>query len=69
MKIQQIAEEMVKLIREGNNKQAKNIFYADDIVSVEGNGDKLEALMQYTKKVLTGRLRFQKFIPHRFQIR
>lgn len=42
--IQQIAEEMVKLIREGNNKQAKNIFYADDIVSVEGNGDKLEGI-------------------------
>jgi len=44
MKIQQIAGEVVKLIREGKNKQAKDIFYADDIVSIEGNGDKLEGI-------------------------
>jgi hypothetical protein len=44
MKIQQIAGEVVKLIREGKNKQAKQIFYADDIVSIEGNGDKLEGI-------------------------
>ena len=44
MKIQQIAEEVVKLIREGKNKQAKDTFYADDIVSIEGNGNKLEGV-------------------------
>ena len=44
MKIQQIAGEIVKLIREGKNKQAKDIFYADDIVSIEVNGDKLEGI-------------------------
>jgi hypothetical protein len=44
MKIQQIAEEVVKLIREGKNKQAKDIFYAADIVSIEGNGDKSEGI-------------------------
>jgi len=44
MKIQQIAEEVAKLIGEGNNKQAKDLFYADDIISVEGNGDKLEGI-------------------------
>jgi hypothetical protein len=44
MEIQQIAEEVVKLIREGKNKEAKDTFYADDIVSIEGNGDKLEGI-------------------------
>lgn len=44
MKIQQIAEELVKLIREGKNKEAKDLFYADDIISMEGNGDKLEGI-------------------------
>jgi ketosteroid isomerase-like protein len=44
MKIQQIAEEVVKLIREGKNKQAKDLFYADDIISVEGNGYRLEGI-------------------------
>lgn len=44
MEIQQIAEEVVKLIREGKNKQAKDTFYADDIVSMEGNGYRLEGI-------------------------
>ena len=44
MKILQIAEEVVKLIREGKNRQAKDIFYADNIISIEGNGDKLEGI-------------------------
>jgi len=44
MKIEQIAHEVVKLIREGKNKQAKDTFYADDIVSIEGNGDKLAGI-------------------------
>jgi len=44
MKIQQIAEELVKLIREGKNKEAKDIFYAADIVSIEGNGYRLEGI-------------------------
>ena len=44
MKIQQIAEEVVKLIREGKNKQAKDLFYADDIISIEGNGYRLEGI-------------------------
>jgi hypothetical protein len=44
MNIQQIAGEIVKFIREGKNKQAKETFYADDIVSVEGNGDKSEGI-------------------------
>lgn len=38
MNIQEIADEVIKLIREGKNKQAKDLFYADDIVSIEGNG-------------------------------
>jgi hypothetical protein len=38
MKIEQIAGEVVKLIREGKNKQVKETFYADNIVSIEGNG-------------------------------
>src|ERR1700678_2674251 len=50
MKIQQIAGEVVKLIREGKNKQAKQIFYADDIVSIEGNGDKLEGIEAIRQK-------------------
>src|ERR1700743_3069292 len=44
MNIQHIAGEVVKLIREGNNKQAKEIFYADNIVSIEGNGYKVEGI-------------------------
>jgi ketosteroid isomerase-like protein len=44
MKIQQIAEEVVELIRDGKNKEAKDTFYADDIVSVEGNGYRLEGI-------------------------
>ena len=44
MKIQQIAEEVVKLIREGKNKQAKDTFYADNIVSIEGDGYKSEGI-------------------------
>jgi ketosteroid isomerase-like protein len=44
MNIQQIAGEVVRLIREGKNKQAKVAFYADDIVSVEGNGNTLEGI-------------------------
>jgi hypothetical protein len=44
MNIQYIAEEVVILIREGKNKQAKDLFYANNIVSVEGNGDKLEGI-------------------------
>ena len=50
MQIQQIATEVVKLIREGNNKQAKEIFYADNIISIEGNGDKLEGIEAIHKK-------------------
>jgi len=44
MKIQQIAEEVTALIREGKNKQAKDLFYADNIISIEGNGDKSEGI-------------------------
>jgi len=44
MNIQHIANEVVKLIREGSNKQAKDLFYADDIISIEGNGDKAEGI-------------------------
>ena len=50
MNIQQIAGEVVRLIREGKNKQAKDTFYADDIVSVEGNGDKLEGIKAIYQK-------------------
>jgi hypothetical protein len=49
MNIQQIAGEVVKLIREGKNKQVKDTFYADNIVSIEGNGYTLtgiDAVMQ-----------------------
>lgn len=44
MNIQDIAGEIVKLIREGKNKQAKDTFYADDIISIEGNGYRLEGI-------------------------
>jgi len=44
MKIQEIAEEVVKLIRAGKNKEAKDTFYADDIISIEGNGYRLEGI-------------------------
>ena len=44
MEIQQIASEIVTLIRQAKNKQAKDAFYADNIVSIEGNGDKLEGI-------------------------
>ena len=44
MNTQQIAEDVVKLIREGKNKQAKDLFYADNIVSIEGNGDRLQGI-------------------------
>ena len=50
MNIQQIAGEVVKLIRQGKNKQAKDAFYEDDIVSVEGNGDKLEGIKAIYQK-------------------
>jgi len=50
MKIQQIAGEVVKLIHEGKNKQAKDIFYAGDIVSIEGNGEKLEGIEAIRQK-------------------
>jgi len=50
MEIQQIAEKVVKLIREGKNGQVKDTFYADDIVSIEGNGDKIEGIDAIHKK-------------------
>jgi hypothetical protein len=50
MKIQQIAEATVKLIREGKNKEAKDLFYADNIISIEGNGDKLAGIEAIHKK-------------------
>jgi hypothetical protein len=53
MNIQQIAGEVIKLIREGKNKQAKDTFYADDIVSVEGNGDKLQGIKAIYQKSQT----------------
>ena len=50
MEIQQIAAEVVKLIREGKNGQAKDKFYADNIISIEGNGDKTEGIDAIHKK-------------------
>ena len=44
MNITEIAAEIVKLIREGKNKQAKDLFYADNIISIEGNGNKSEGI-------------------------
>jgi hypothetical protein len=52
METQQIAEVVVKLIREGKNKEVKDLFYSDNILSIEGNGDKLagiEAIHQKSK--------------------
>jgi ketosteroid isomerase-like protein len=48
--IQQIANDVVILIREGKNKQAKNLYYADDIVSIEGNGDTLQGIEAIRQK-------------------
>ena len=50
MNIEQVAREVVKLIREGKNKQAKDQFYADDIISIEGNGERLEGIDAIHKK-------------------
>jgi hypothetical protein len=59
MKTQQVAEAVTRLIREGKNKQAKDTFYSDNIVSIEGNGDRLEGIeairqksMDWTAQVL-----------------
>jgi hypothetical protein len=50
MGTQQIAADLTKMIREGKNKQAKELFYADNIVSIEGNGDKLEGIEAIYRK-------------------
>ena len=50
MEIQQIAAEVVQLIREGKNKDAKDKFYATDIISVEGNGDKVQGIEAVLQK-------------------
>ena len=39
MEVQSIADQLVRLCREGKNQEAKDLFYADDIVSIEGNGE------------------------------
>jgi len=44
MNTEQVAQEVVKLIRAGKNGEAKDTFYADHIVSIEGNKDKLEGI-------------------------
>jgi hypothetical protein len=49
-KTQQIAEVLVKLIREGKNKEVKDLFYADNIISIEGNGDKLTGIQAIHQK-------------------
>lgn len=50
MNTEQVAQEVVKLIRQGKNGQAKDIFYADNIVSIEGNGDRIEGIDAIHKK-------------------
>ncbi len=50
MELQQVAGEVVKLIREGKSKQAKDMFYADNIVSIEGDGDKIEGINAIRQK-------------------
>lgn len=50
MSIQQIANDVVILIREGKNKQAKNLYYSDNIVSIEGNGDTLQGIEAIRQK-------------------
>ncbi|OKS88754.1 SnoaL-like domain-containing protein [Mucilaginibacter polytrichastri] len=50
MEIKQIAEELVSLVREGKNKEAKEKFYSADIISIEGNGDKVEGIAAVYEK-------------------
>ena len=50
MDIQQIAANVVKLIREGKNKEAKEQYYSNNIVSIEGNGEKLEGIQAIYEK-------------------
>lgn len=50
MNTQQIAAGIVKLIREGKNKQAKDLLYAENIISIEGNGEKLEGIEAIRQK-------------------
>lgn len=50
MDIQQLAGEVVKLIREGKNKQAKDQHYSSNIVSIEGNGEKSEGIQAIYQK-------------------
>jgi hypothetical protein len=52
MNIDYIAAELVKLIREGKNKEAKDLFYADNTVSVEGNGYRVEGIEAIHQKSL-----------------
>lgn len=44
MNIEQVARELIKMAREGKNKEAKEMLYANDIISIEGNGDKLQGI-------------------------
>ncbi|WP_118972948.1 SnoaL-like domain-containing protein [Taibaiella koreensis] len=44
MKTSQIAREVTQLIRERQNRQAKDTFYSNNIVSIEANGDKREGI-------------------------
>ncbi|WP_158798379.1 nuclear transport factor 2 family protein [Pedobacter sp. L105] len=50
MNTEQVAQEVVKLIRAGKNGEVKDAFYADHIVSIEGNGDTLEGIDAIQKK-------------------
>ncbi len=44
MNIEHIASELVKLIRDGKNKEAKDLFYDENTVSIEGNGYRVEGI-------------------------
>ena len=53
MNTQTVADKLVQLCREGKNKEAKQELYAENIVSIEANGDRaegLEAIFEKSKK-------------------
>jgi hypothetical protein len=50
MNTQNVAEKLVQLCRQGKSKEAKQELYAENIVSIEANGDKAEGLQAIFEK-------------------
>jgi hypothetical protein len=50
MEIQTLASGLVQLVREGKSGDAKQKFYADEIISIEGNGITVQGIEAIQKK-------------------